>query len=89
MLWKKCRSAAVVFTVLCLASCLAYCADVVVETIEQATMLDEKMKATGVTHTLTVFKGQEHGFAGEHQHKAMNAMWEFFGQNLNPQRPSE
>ena len=52
--------------------------------IEQATMLDEKMKAAGASHTLIVFEGQGHGFRGEHQQKAMNAMWEFFEKHLKP-----
>ena len=33
--------------------------------VEQARMLDEKMKAAGASHTLIVFKGQGHGFGGE------------------------
>lgn len=52
--------------------------------VEQARTLDAKMKAAGASHTLMVFEGQGHGFGGEHQQKAMNAMWEFFDQHLKP-----
>lgn len=52
--------------------------------VEQARMLDEKMKAAGASHTLMVFTGQGHGFRGEHQHKATDAMWKFFDQHLKP-----
>ncbi|NQT15360.1 MAG: alpha/beta hydrolase [Planctomycetes bacterium] len=52
--------------------------------VEQATKLDVKMKAAGASHTLMVFEGQGHGFRGEYQQKAMNAMWEFFDQHLKP-----
>jgi acetyl esterase/lipase len=50
--------------------------------VEQAKVLDEKMKAAGASHTLMVFEGQRHGFRAEHQQKAMNAMWAFFDQHL-------
>jgi acetyl esterase/lipase len=50
--------------------------------VEQANLLDEKMKAAGATHTLVILEGQGHGFRGEAQEKAMNAMWEFFDQHL-------
>ena len=52
--------------------------------IAQATILDEKMKAAGATHTLKVLQGQGHGFQGEHQRQAMDAMWTFFDQHLKP-----
>ena len=52
--------------------------------VEQATVLDEKMKAVGARHTLTVFEGQGHGFRGEHQQEAMTAMWAFFDEHLKP-----
>ena len=52
--------------------------------VEQATMLDARMKAAGASHTLMMFEGQGHGFGGEHQQKAMNAMWTFFDQHLKP-----
>ncbi len=35
--------------------------------LAQATTLDEKMKSVGASHTLTVFKGQGHGFRGEYR----------------------
>jgi len=50
--------------------------------VEQAKLLDEKMKAAGASHTLMIFEGQGHGFKGEHQQKAMDAMWDFFDQHL-------
>ena len=52
--------------------------------VEQATVLDDEMKAAGASHTLMVFEGQGHGFQAEHQQKAMNAMWAFFDQHLKP-----
>ena len=52
--------------------------------IGQATMLDEKMKAVGASHTLMVFEGQGHGFGGEFAVKAANATWEFFDKHLKP-----
>ncbi len=52
--------------------------------IEQARRLDEKMKAVGASHTLMVFEGQGHGFGGDNQQKAMNAMWAFFDEHLKP-----
>jgi len=50
--------------------------------IEQATTLDEKMKAVGANHTLMVFEGQGHGFGGEYDKKAWDATWEFFDKHL-------
>jgi len=50
--------------------------------VEQAKLLDEKMKAVGASHTLMLFQGQGHGFKGEHQQKAMDAMWDFFDKHL-------
>lgn len=52
--------------------------------IEQATTLDEKMKAVGASHTLIVFQGQGHGFKGEDGKKAWDATWEFFDRHLKP-----
>jgi acetyl esterase/lipase len=48
----------------------------------QAKMLDKKMKESDADHTLMVLDGQGHGFSGEHQEKAMKAMWDFFDQHL-------
>ena len=50
--------------------------------VEQAQVLDEKMKAAGASHTLMVFKGQGHGFGGEYGKKAADATWEFFDRHL-------
>jgi len=52
--------------------------------VAQATTLDEKMKSVGASHTLTVFKGQGHGFAGEYKIKEHDAMWAFFDEHLKP-----
>ncbi len=52
--------------------------------VEQAKELDEKMKAVGGSHTLIIFPGQGHGFSGESQTKAAQAMWDFFAQHLKP-----
>lgn len=52
--------------------------------IEQAKLLDEKMKAVGASHTLMVFQGQGHGFGGEYGKKAWDATWEFFDRHLKP-----
>jgi acetyl esterase/lipase len=52
--------------------------------VAQATALDEKMKSVGASHTLTVFKGQGHGFPGEYGIKQHEAMWEFFDEHLKP-----
>jgi acetyl esterase/lipase len=52
--------------------------------VEQAKTLDDKMKAVGASHTLIVFKGQGHGFGGEHEKKAWDATWEFFDRHLKP-----
>lgn len=53
--------------------------------VEQAKMLDEKMKAVGASHTLMVFEGQGHGFGGEQGKKAVDATWEFFDRHLKPE----
>jgi acetyl esterase/lipase len=50
--------------------------------VEQARMLDERMKAVGAPHTLMVFEGQGHGFGGEHGKKAADATWAFFDRHL-------
>jgi acetyl esterase/lipase len=54
--------------------------------IAQAKLLDAKMKKVGADHTLMIFKGQGHGFAGEHRMKATQAMWDFFEMHLKPSR---
>jgi acetyl esterase/lipase len=50
--------------------------------VEQARMLDERMKTVGAPHTLMIFEGQGHGFGGEHGKKAADATWAFFDQHL-------
>ncbi|MCY2991758.1 MAG: alpha/beta hydrolase [Planctomycetota bacterium] len=50
--------------------------------VEQAKLLDEKMKAAGASHALMIFQGQGHGFGGEHDKKAWEATWEFFDRHL-------
>ena len=50
--------------------------------VEQAKLLDEKMKAVGASHTLMIFRGQGHGFGGEADKKAWEATWEFFDRHL-------
>ncbi len=57
--------------------------------IAQATMLDEKMKAAGASHTLMIFEGQGHGFRGEHARASMTATWNFFDQHLKPENPAK
>jgi acetyl esterase/lipase len=57
--------------------------------IAQATLLDEKMKKAGASHTLKVFEGQGHGFAGKYQEEAMTAMWNFFDKHLKAEKPAE
>ena len=52
--------------------------------IEQARVLDEKLRAVGATHRLKVFAGAGHGFSGETRTAADSAMWEFFEQHLQP-----
>lgn len=48
----------------------------------QATTLDEKMKSVGAPHTLTVFKGQGHGFRDVYRGNELDAMWAFFDEHL-------
>ncbi|WP_153557436.1 alpha/beta hydrolase [Roseimaritima sediminicola] len=52
--------------------------------VAQATKLDERMAAVGADHTLVILEGQGHGFGGEHQQRAMQAMWDFFEEHLQP-----
>lgn len=56
--------------------------------VAQAKLLDEKMKASGASHTLMVFEGQGHGFSGEHAVKSAEALWSFFDQHLKPKKPA-
>lgn len=57
--------------------------------VAQATILNEKMKAAGASHTLMIFEGQGHGFGGEHGIRAMTATWDFFDQHLKPSHSTE
>lgn len=57
--------------------------------ISQATTLDEKMKKAGANHKLLVFKGQGHGFRGDAQTTAIQAMWDFFDEHLKSEMVSE
>lgn len=52
--------------------------------LQQAKLLDKKMKAAGVPHTLLVMEGQGHGFDAKHQQEAQKAMWDFFQKYLKP-----
>jgi dipeptidyl aminopeptidase/acylaminoacyl peptidase len=52
--------------------------------VEQAKVLDAKMKAAGASHTLMVLEGQGHGFRGEQAKKAADATWAFFDEHLKP-----
>lgn len=54
--------------------------------IAQARVLDEKMKAAGADHTLIVYEGQGHGFAGESRDNAAKSTWEFFEKHLKPKK---
>jgi acetyl esterase/lipase len=49
---------------------------------DQATLLDERMKAAGATHELVMLPEQGHGFAGEAAQKADEAAWAFFAKHL-------
>lgn len=57
--------------------------------VAQAELLDKKMKAAGVAHTLIVLKGQGHGFGGPARQKAETAMWEFFDKHLKAKAAKE
>ncbi len=48
----------------------------------QATLLDEQLKTAKVKHELVILEGEGHGFKGEKQTQAMNAMWKFLDENL-------
>lgn len=50
--------------------------------VEQAKKLDKAMKEAGVPHKLVILEGQGHGFGGQVQEKAMEAMWNFFDKHL-------
>ena len=52
--------------------------------LQQARLLDQKLKAAGAPHTLLVLPGQGHGFRGEAQRRAADAKWRFFEKHLRP-----
>lgn len=54
--------------------------------VEQAILLDERMKAVGAKHELKVLKDQGHGFQGDAQAEADEAAWSFFERHLKPSR---
>lgn len=51
---------------------------------EQATLLDQKVKAMGGQHQLVMLEGQGHGFGGPAAKQADDAMWAFFAEHLRP-----
>ena len=51
---------------------------------DQATRMDEAMKAAGASHTLIMLQGEGHGFGGEARQRATDAMWAFFDEHLKP-----
>lgn len=57
--------------------------------LEQAELLDAKMKAVGVPHELVVLKGQGHGFQGEAAQQAERAAWDFLARHLQPSAPAK
>lgn len=50
--------------------------------IEQARILDERLKAAGVRHDLAVFAGQSHGWQGEDLARSVTLMYDFFDRHL-------
>jgi acetyl esterase/lipase len=52
--------------------------------LQQAHLLDQKLKAAGAPHTLLVLPGQGHGFRGQAQQRAAEAKWRFFKKHLKP-----
>jgi acetyl esterase/lipase len=52
--------------------------------LQQAHLLDKKLKMAGAPHTLLVLPGQGHGFRGEAQRRAADAKWRFFEKHLKP-----
>ena len=50
--------------------------------VEQARLLDEKLKAAGVEHQLIILEGQGHGFQGEAGVRSVQATWEFLDKHL-------
>jgi acetyl esterase/lipase len=50
--------------------------------IDNAKLLDEKMKAAGAQHTLLLLTGQGHGFQGQAAKTADDTTWNFFDKHL-------
>ena len=50
--------------------------------IDQSRKLNEKLKAVGVTVQFLEFKGQDHGWTGEHSRKSTQATMDFLAENL-------
>jgi len=57
--------------------------------VQQAELLDERLKAAGAPHTLVILEGQGHGFAGPAQQQANEATWGFFAEHLKTGKPRE
>lgn len=55
--------------------------------VQQAELLDERLKEAGAPHTLLILKDQGHGFAGPAQQKANEATWAFFEEHLKTVEP--
>uniref|UniRef100_A0A7C2K0Q5 Alpha/beta hydrolase n=1 Tax=Schlesneria paludicola TaxID=360056 RepID=A0A7C2K0Q5_9PLAN len=53
---------------------------------EQATILDERLKAAGVKHELKLLADQGHGFRGDAAQEADDAAWSFFDRYLKPSK---
>jgi acetyl esterase/lipase len=52
--------------------------------LEQAQLLDERIKAVGGKHELVTLKEQGHGFKGDAATEADKAAWEFLAKHLRP-----
>jgi acetyl esterase/lipase len=52
---------------------------------DQAELFDQAMKKAGATHELLLLEGQGHGFRGEANTQANEAMYRFFDKHLKPQ----
>lgn len=52
--------------------------------VDQATKLDEAMKAVGAMHKLNIYEGQKHGFTGHYRQQEHVDMWDFFDKHLKP-----
>src|SRR5690606_32411804 len=52
--------------------------------VDQATKLDEAMKAVGAIHKLNIYEGQKYGFTGRYRQQEHVDMWNFFDKHLKP-----